>query len=711
MKPKLAKTIDDLIANYYGSRDDLSEGPATTEELFANYYGSPRTKRRRNANRKPAVVLSLSCDDDEILTQRRMEWHRPAAPAYRISPRPVYSAQTSFEDEVRTLAGQDVSPAREVEVDFASSSAAGEPPAAPPAPEPTYPAPSPDPLSATRPAEPKTSQASSTEDELAADLKAILSGQKVFDPVSGRTVDKGRAAEARAAQQSAAPPPAPANESQAIFDRIAQSMQHANAFDLGTVELQNRFADFDRVADLGRQAAEEKRAAKNRAATLPPAPPKPPVKPDSRDFLEDLDAIRNPRPGSGGPAPAYGLSLLPGDIAEALYETGEHVLAAETLYPDKFTIGKPPGVTFSYGQVIAMGDMFVDVSEMVTCSSAELQKLKTLIEQSTQYFKSGKTVGKDVSNEQWDAVTAGRFMRLAADNYDHFAPNILFKGSAFGKGANSHRDHKAAWERHHKLALQEAQKDPNLSDPAYFAHWPLLINAFGDHFLTDAFAAGHIVNKQAVIDYYRASFYTKGALTAEGREFFDKVAAKVFTGDVEKKFSVLETVDPHDAWWNIFSWNPNIDSPSRFAALLSGIAEKEPERIGNLAVKALHDKLNKDGIDVDNLAGSGSWPLTGDGYLTSRTRGIMRQAVQQSVANVLDPAIRTGTIDFPAYFAKVWQFVPVLTPASEAIVKAWTKDHVTPTSTVLIDGAAVLIGLEVDTMIKTLIDRKVLMKA
>ena len=702
MRTKPAKTLDDLIANYYGSSDDLSKDPTTTEELFANYYGSPRTRRRRNANRKPAVVLSLSCDDGETLIQHRREGYRSAGPVYRAGSRPGYSAQTSFEDEIRALAGQDVSPAREVEVDFAPPSATG------PA-EPTYPEPSPEPLSGTRPAEPKTSPTGSTEDELAADLKAILSGQKVFDPVSGRTVDKGRAAEARSAQQSATPP-APANESQAIFDRIAQSMQHANAFDLGTVELQNRFADFDRMADLGRRAAEEKRAAKNRAATPPPAPPKPPFKPDSRDFLEDLDAIRNQDPIPDETAPAQGLSL-PGDVAEALYDTGEHVLAAETLYPDKFTVGKPPGVTFSYGQIIAMGDMFKSDKEMVTCSSAELQKLKTLIEQSTHYYKSGKKTGGGVADETWDKATAGRYMKLAAKNYDHFAPNILFKGSSFAKATNLYGDHKAAWELYHKRALQEAQKDPNMSNAAYFAHGPLLINAFGDHFLTDAFAAGHIINKEAVIDSFKASFYTKGALTADGREFFKRVAEKAFTGDVEKKLSDLETFEPYDAWWNIVNWNPNINSASRFATLLSSIAEKAPDNIGNLAIKALHDKLNKDGIEVDNPAGNGPWPLTGDEYLTSRTLGIMRQAVLQSVANVLDPAVRTGAIDFPAYFAKVWQFVPVLTPASEATVKKWTKDYVTPTSTVLIDAAAVLIGKEINLMIEELVIRKALKKA
>ncbi|KXJ99106.1 MAG: hypothetical protein UZ03_NOB001003368 [Nitrospira sp. OLB3] len=484
-------------------------------------------------------------------------------------------------------------------------------------------------------------------------------------------------------------------------------MQYANAYDLGTVELQNRFADFDRMAELQRRAKKDTARVK----TTPPGlvAHKPPTKPDGQEFLQDLDAIRTHQAPPPASPVAEEFSLV-GDIAEALYDTGEHVLAAETMFPDKFVVGKAPGVTFSYGQLIALADMFESVNQLIATDAAELKKVKALLEKSTRYYKSGKA-GANVTNEEWDQATAGRYLRLAEDNYDHFAPNILFKGGPFAKGTSRYGNHKTAWERHHKWALEEARKDPNMAGPGYFAQWPLTINAFGDHFLTDAFAAGHVVNKEVVVDYYKASFYSSGSLTADGKAFFEEVAAKAFTGDVAKKFSGLDTAKPYDAWWNVVNWNPNINSTGRFSALLVGIAEKEPDRIGNLAIKALHDKLNKDGINVENKAGSGSWQLTGDGYLTAKTLAVMRQAVEQSVANVLNPAIRTGTIDFSAYFDKVWLYVPRLTAASEASVNSLIVSYVTPTSALLVDAAAKLIGQEVDTLIKALLDKGVLKKA
>src|SRR5262249_55035417 len=145
---------------------------------------------------------------------------------------------------------------------------------------------------------------------------------------------------------------------------------------------------------------------------------------------------------------------------------------------------------------------------------------------------------------------------------------------------------------------------------------PLTISAFGDHFLTDAFAAGHIISKEMVIEYFKSMFYTGAKLKSEGNKFFDKVAEKAWHGPVAQKFQKLETAEPYDAWWNVVNWHPDIKNAERFAAVLKGAAEKEPQKIGNMAIKAIHDVLNRDGIDVVNSAGSPPWKLTGDGHLT-----------------------------------------------------------------------------------------------
>src|SRR4029450_10065686 len=92
----------------------------------------------------------------------------------------------------------------------------------------------------------------------------------------------------------------PDGNGQAIFDRIAQSMQYANAYDLGTVELENRFADFDKISDIQQRAPVEGKAAAPPVRSREPASAAPV---GSEDFIQDLDAIRQQQaPVSAPPA-------------------------------------------------------------------------------------------------------------------------------------------------------------------------------------------------------------------------------------------------------------------------------------------------------------------------------------------------------------------------------------------------------------------------
>ena len=335
-----------------------------------------------------------------------------------------------------------------------------------------------------------------------------------------------------------------------------------------------------------------------------------------------------------------------------------------------------------------------------------LQNLKRLIEQSTAYYKGGKKPPlRDVPNQAWEDATGGRYLRLAENNYDHFAPNLLFRSTRF---ARTNRNHKSAWEKHHEDALREAQRrmrDPRLADPPYIQNLPLIINAFGDHFLTDAFSAGHVINKEEVINQFKSMFYSGRALAANANAFFDRVARQAWHGKMAQKFELLETAEPLDRWWNIVGWHPNIANADRFATVLKGVAAEAPDRVANIAVKAIHDRLNKDGIQVSNGAGDPQWRLTGDGHLTPGTLAIMKRAVAQSAANIVDPAITAVDFSLSDYLAKVWTHVPQLTPASEATVRNLITEYVNPSSQRLVDAAAAIIHSEVDSLINALISR------
>jgi hypothetical protein len=205
------------------------------------------------------------------------------------------------------------------------------------------------------------------DDDLAADMQAILSGQKVYDPETKKVRPPGGAA--RAAEPAAVPerPVPEARNDQAIFDRIAQSMEHANSFDLGSVELGRRFGGFDQAHERHRAAPRGGRAS---AASVAPAKPAP-VSPGA--FVEDLAAITRDRstplsreelrsaygrqgPWSGTPgrdsacgASSLALVLAP-ERSTAMYDTGEHVLAAGDLYPDRLVLAGSPGVASPTGR-------------------------------------------------------------------------------------------------------------------------------------------------------------------------------------------------------------------------------------------------------------------------------------------------------------------------------------------------------------------------
>ena len=303
---------------------------------------------------------------------------------------------------------------------------------------------------------------------------------------------------------------------------------------------------------------------------------------------------------SCGPTAANaGIAAGAREYAAPMYDAGEHVLAGADQYKDALLAGQSPGVRFSYADLLAMGDLYEDAQQMQNASVAELTKLKELIERSTRFY-AGAQAGNadpslDVSHSDWARATGKRYRRLADDNYEHFAPDVLF-------GTATTRNHKAAWEHYHRQAIEEAQRLglPENQNVDYIPESALIINAFGDHFLTDAFASGHLVNKAVLIDRFKRNFYTSaGKLNSAAGAFFERVANKAFTGEVKRRFEVLE-----ERQTRCFKhWN--IDTTNAFRKLLVGIAEQAPDAVSNIAAKTIHDHLNKTGIEVTNGAGTG----------------------------------------------------------------------------------------------------------
>lgn len=142
------------------------------------------------------------------------------------------------------------------------------------------------------------------EDDFVKDMQAIMRGEKLYNQ------------DAKTIESRSNKPPEPAmpntlsqmENKQAIFDQIAESMTYAKAYDLGNIDLDKRFSDFDKAAE---KREEFYRSASMSNKPAPPATPSdygnyPSTPPSSNrfagkvgsvnavtseDFLTDLNSI------------------------------------------------------------------------------------------------------------------------------------------------------------------------------------------------------------------------------------------------------------------------------------------------------------------------------------------------------------------------------------------------------------------------------------
>jgi len=298
------------------------------------------------------------------------------------------------------------------------------------------------------------------------------------------------------------------------------------------------------------------------------------------------------------------------------------------------------GVALEYGVGIAMGDFFESPEEMAAAPADEIKAIADLVRR--------ERAGGQVTTAEWEKATRGRYLKLAEKNTAHFAPSNPPFVPATGAARHA-ADHKSEWEKHHAEALTAAQAGQR--DKA------LAVNSFADHFLTDAFAAGHLVNKVDVTEKFKGQLGMDAAgkeFTPSSVAFFDAVAADAFVGSVAKEFSDYETVTYEGGFFR-----PNINSADRFSKLLQGIHKKEPDLVANAVAKGVHDRLNTlpGGLPVENNKGD-HWELSGDGTLNAHTRDVARQAVARSQLNVLSTLGLIGPLNLPELYQRVWDYTP-----------------------------------------------------
>lgn len=137
-----------------------------------------------------------------------------------------------------------------------------------------------------------------SDEDFMTDMKSILRGQKVYDEKTKEAVPKGHIRKVATEQgilnvKDTEPEIKPLDQKNehAIFDKIANSMKFANAYDLGSMDLEKRFDEFDQIQEWGTSGNNNKKKVETAPKQESVKTEATPVT-DYADFIEDLDLIK-----------------------------------------------------------------------------------------------------------------------------------------------------------------------------------------------------------------------------------------------------------------------------------------------------------------------------------------------------------------------------------------------------------------------------------
>lgn len=342
------------------------------------------------------------------------------------------------------------------------------------------------------------------------------------------------------------------------------------------------------------------------------------------------------------------------------------LITTDVMKPAGPLILRHSGLQVTYGEVIALGDFYPSPEAMHKAPREELTNPKgkgvlDLIraESASHHDSSFDQAYQEAT--QWREVARydnlGRFIEQAGK---------AVGGKSFAKLAEDGREHFAGenrrvWEMHHINALKSASHAHSERDAAkrsVYVNDAYTVNAFGDHFLTDAFSAGHMLSN---VNYKR--------LAGEFWEKHEEEALEAFTMALlnDHKGEVIKIV-AHSIGIPILGLPLaaliTFVAPSfirkKIKAKIKKLGEENKDLIPNAAVKVAHDYYNAQGIEVHNSKGD-RWRTFGDDHLNKSavTWQIASFAVLRSRTDVTETLRGTP----PADKFEAWKYTPI-PPAS-----------------------------------------------
>jgi hypothetical protein len=389
------------------------------------------------------------------------------------------------------------------------------------------------------------------------------------------------------------------------------------------------------------------------------------------------------------------------------YEAYEHAGSGDKAAgSSKFTIGQPPNeVELTSGEVNALADLYGTLDDLKKADHTELLKLRELVRQQQRDPKS-------VSEKAWDEASGGRYTKLNLANSPHFAPSRKPAGSG-----SPGPDNRSTWRSYYRAALAQAHEcqrlrhigeaatdtviqNQALAEADLAMQEARLQNSFGEHYLMDAFSAGHLFSKEDALDAMQAKLnnLSKDALA----QLFNSVAAAVWA-------SQSATISGYQgraywAWWDL-------NSADRFKSVLEGVYEDEEgkEALKSSVVKAAHDKLDTDGVQVKNAFAP--WLLKGDKTLASSpdTQHWINEALEAGRKSL--EIVATTLVGAPddQLIAEIERYLPEPTAPAAKMIEDLVASVTDPKGT-MADSIAAVASREIDALLSAIKDKKKIRK-
>lgn len=385
---------------------------------------------------------------------------------------------------------------------------------------------------------------------------------------------------------------------------------------------------------------------------------------------------------------------------------GDRAKGSATVSLPMSSGGVSGSVSLTSGQINALADLYASPEDLWNADAVEVERLKVLINKQMNDPKS-------VPESAWDDATGGRYNRLNLQNAPHFgARNTALVNP--GNVSDLGQDNRAYFVKYYMQTVVAAQTAyatpiglPVAGEKEKWLDRAVVTAGFAEHFLMDAFSAGHLFNKNDFITVLKKNL---DALGDDGRgNLLGAVAKNVIADpDSEKLLGTYELTDKNVPWYIGGGWtgHPNLNHESIFKGLLQHLYDDKEGRqaVYSALVKVVHDALSQHtnagttelGVEVQN--DFDTWILSGDKTLASstKTQNMIDKALEEFRRSIAP--YRAGPVSGTDPAAEAAKIVNAYFPRPTAATVSLVSGLVTSTT----DAARGTINALVDVMKKEL---------